>query len=94
MVPQKFTYFCSVKKLITMKKTLIMSLVVGSLFFSCSSEREFDTEANYKSNAKISAKGRESVCDFFENSTASTVIPGIKAVNLDTVSLLHAKTTS
>ncbi|WP_394660350.1 hypothetical protein [uncultured Chryseobacterium sp.] len=60
-----------------------MSLVVGSLFSSCSSEREFDTEANYKSNAKISAKGRESVCDFFENSTASTVIPGIKAVNLD-----------
>lgn len=66
-----------------MKKTLIMSLIASSLIYSCSSEREFDSETNSNSNAKTSAKGRESVCDFFENATASTVIPGIKAVNLD-----------
>lgn len=66
-----------------MKKTLIMSLIASSFIYSCSSEREFDSETNSNSNAKISAKGRESVCDFFENATASTVIPGIKAVNLD-----------
>ncbi|GEN76238.1 hypothetical protein [Chryseobacterium hagamense] len=66
-----------------MKKTLIMSLIASSLIYSCSSEREFDSETNSNSNAKTSAKGRKSVCDFFENSTASTVIPGIKAVNLD-----------
>lgn len=48
-----------------MKKTLIMSLIGSSFIYSCSSEREFDSETNSNSNAKISAKGRESVCDFF-----------------------------
>jgi len=66
-----------------MKKILIMSLITSSLIYSCSSEREFDSETNSNANAKISAKGRESVCDFFENAAANTVIPGIKAVNLD-----------
>ncbi len=58
-------------------------MIASSLIYSCTSERELDATTNSHSNAKISAKGRGSVCDFFENSTASTVIPGIKAVNLD-----------
>ena len=69
-----------------MKKTnfiIAMSIVVASLLYSCTSELETESQQlNSKQNSAQLAS-RESSCEFFTSAVESTIIPGVKAVNLD-----------
>lgn len=63
-------------------KLIAMSFAVGSLFYSCSTERELETENSQK--LENSLAGRDSkACEIFENAVESSTISGVKAINFD-----------
>ncbi|RKF37141.1 hypothetical protein BCY89_05680 [Sphingobacterium siyangense] len=60
-----------------------MSIITVSLLYSCSSELETeDMLANLNKNSSQLAS-RESACELFSSAIESTIIPGVKAVNLE-----------
>lgn len=59
-----------------------MSIISASLFNSCTSQLEEDVANQGSAEAQFQGRTRE-VCDLFSNATESSLIPGIKAVNID-----------
>jgi hypothetical protein len=60
----------------------IMGIAVSSLFHSCSNERELENE-NSQSSKNLLSRSSSEVCEIFTNAIGSTIIPGIKAVNIN-----------
>ncbi len=60
----------------------VLSIAASSLFYSCSTEREFENENPHSPENSLFSRNRE-VCKIFNNATESSVIPGIKAVYID-----------
>jgi len=65
-----------------MKKFVVMSILIGSFITSCSTERELESENSQKLEQGLSARDSR-VCEIFDGAVESSVIGGVKAVNLD-----------
>jgi|GEM_PF-2116189 len=58
-----------------------MSIIAASLLYSCTSELETESQLTNENPSKLASK--ESPCRLFEFAAESTIIPGVKAINLD-----------
>ncbi|WP_153391500.1 hypothetical protein [Chryseobacterium vaccae] len=62
---------------------IAMSIVTTSLLYSCTSELETENQRENSKENSAQLASKESACELFSSAVESTIIPGVKAVNLE-----------
>lgn len=61
---------------------IAITSIASLLMYSCSTEREFETE-NSHNRENLMLKSNTDICKIFHNATESSIIPGVKGVHVD-----------
>lgn len=60
-----------------------MSFIAVSLLHSCTSELETENQQTNSKQNSAQVASRKSSCEIFSSAIESTIMPGVKAINLD-----------
>lgn len=60
-----------------------MGIISASLLYSCTSELETENQRSNLEENSAQLASRESSCELFNSAVESTIIPGVKAVNIE-----------